>query len=424
MNKRIFLIAVHILLSLVLSGCWDYIEYEDMAQVVGIGVDYNAESEQSTITIQYQPIKKGRSGMSNSSQGRESQGIVHSATDKTFLGALAKIQEIAPKRLFFGYTQVLLVGEEAAKHNIMEVIDLLDRSPALVSTSSIAVTAGKAEDVLKTADPADIMPSAPAIYKLIHLSPNTGVAYPVTVNKFTEMLAIGGWEAVAPRVVSVEAKSQQQDTKGKTQAKTPTAQDETPANVTFNGEHTGAYTVTGMAAFKGDKFVGWLDEKESMGLNWIMGKKMLNYKFSETSDQAGPGDALYFHVLESKGKIKVQLDSGQPVIYVNVAVKAALRKYYQGEGPDFISAAEVSAEEQGLADSVRSDIEAALQKGQKELQTDIFGFGFALFRESPRLWKSEYEAKWADIYPAIPVKINVEAKVINTGANIKKLIIK
>jgi spore germination protein KC len=74
-----------------------------------------------------------------------------------------------------------------------------------------------------------------------------------------------------------------------------------------------------------------------------------------------------------------------------------------------------------LADNVRSEIKAALKKGQKELKTDIFGFGFALYRKYPRLWHKEYEKKWQDLFPDVTINIDVRAKILNTGTGIKKI---
>jgi len=296
---------------------------------------------------------------------------------------------------------------------MMDAIDLFDRSPTLHSSALLAITSGKAADVLQIIDPYQTISSAEKIHDLIYFSPSSGLAYVVTINKFKAMLAIGGWEATVPHIIATAAQSQKEETKSSTHEQ-----------LKLNEERTGAHRVSGLAAFKGDKFVGWLDEKESRGFSWITGKKIQAYTVSEPSSVGGTNEILYYAVTDSNNKIKVQMENGKPVIYVDVKATAVLRKSYRDKGSGFLSLEEISIAEQKLADHIRSDVDAALNKGQKELQSDIFGFGFALFRKSPSLWKSEYEAKWADIFPDIPVHVTIDVTVPNTGTNIKRLIIK
>jgi len=409
MKKRLLLLLVYLALALTLPGCWDYVEYENITQVIGMGIDYDSKTQETTISIQFPALKKRTGGSETTAP---SQWIVQSATEKTFYGALTKLQETVPNRLFLGYLKVIIIGEEAAKYNLMDTIDYFDRTPSLRSSANIVIAAGKAEDVLKTIRPDRGRPASDEIHTLIHGSTESGAAYPVTVNDFIQMLAIGGWEATAPRVSSVAAKAQQEDTKGGTQE-----------SIRANEERIGSQRVAGLAAFKGDKFVGWLNEKESMGVGWITGKKMHAYKVSEPAGGVG-AEELYYHVTDSNSKIKVRLVNGLPIIDVDVKVVADLKKYSRGEGADFLSAEAVSDAEKKLTDNIRSDIDAALIRGQKELNTDIFGFGFAFFREYPGLWQDKYEAQWANIFPCIPINVTVHAKVINTGSNISKLIIR
>lgn len=412
--KKKFLLSMFILFPVVLSGCWDYVEYEDMIQVTAIGIDFDKESNETTLSVQYIPTTKGQKNQGTEGSGSQSdkKGIVHSATDRTLYEALSKLQQVIFKRLFYGYLKVMVIGEDAAKYNMMDIMELLDRTSAIRNTAYMVITPGRAEDAISTFDPALVGSSAEEIYNLINISADTGAAFPVSIQEFTAMLAVGGLEAAAPRVITVSPIPQLNIKGG------------TDGNIRFDEEREGDRRVAGMAAFKGDKFVGWLDEKESLGLGWITGKNILAYKTSEVSEGADTENIFYYRLSNSKGKIKVQMDNGKPVFQVDVKVTADLRKYYSNKGSEYISPEEVSVMEKKLSDSIRSDIEAALMKGQKELKSDIFGFGFALFRKDPKLWQTEYEEKWKEVFPDIPINVNVDTKIINTGTNIRRLIIK
>jgi len=405
---KILLTAFLILFPLVLSGCWDYEEYEDLIQVEGLGIDYDKESREIRLTFEYTPTTTGQTGKTDSSgSSAQKTQIVHSATDETLLDILPKLQQVIYKKIFFGYLKVIVISEEAAKYNMANIIIWLDRTPVLRSTVLMVVTPGTAEETLSTLDAGNLETSSKEIFNIINLSQLTGAAYPVSVHDLAQMMTIPGIEATVPRVITVSKKNK------------PDAKGGIEGNIKYDIEREGDHRVAGLAAFKGDKFAGWMDEKECLGFGWITGKKITTYKVSEESTDTE--NVLYFRVIKSKSKIKVQIDKDKPEFQVNVKVNADIRKYYSNQGSDdFLSIKEISDMEKKLSDSIRSDIEAALKRGQKELKSDIFGFGFALFRKDPKLWRTEFEGKWDDLYPDLSIKINVEAKIINTGTSNRK----
>jgi spore germination protein KC len=101
-------------------------------------------------------------------------------------------------------------------------------------------------------------------------------------------------------------------------------------------------------------------------------------------------------------------------------VEADLRKYSTNIDLELLTPDVVSLLEKGLADNVRSDINDAIKKGQKELKTDIFCIGFNFYRQYPKLWHSQYEKEWKQIFPTLQIKVSVDAKVVDTGTAIKK----
>lgn len=410
MRKKTLLLLLIISLSFA-SGCWDYTEYEKLAPVFGIAVDFDKKTGETTVAQQYLIPKGGGKGPEGGGASSTKTGLVYSATAKSLYEAITKLQQVVVERIFYGYLNVYVVGEETAKYNLKDQIELIDRTPAIRDIAYFIVTPGKAEKVLSTVDENIASTSSQQIVSLLNNAKSTGAAFPVTIHDATEVLAIEGWELTVPCIIS-------------------TAQDSTKSEVgTEDGIHLdekykGGFRAAGMAAFKGDKLVGWLNPKETIGLGWITGKPLTVYKVSTQPEGTDVAQILYFRILKSGGKIKVKLVNNEPVIYVNVSASADLRKYFSQSGSDYIDPKEIKKVETLLADSIRSDIQAALTKGQNELQSDIFGFGFAFFRKYPRLWKSDYAKIWPEIYPDIPVEVTVKTKILNTGTNIRKLIVK
>jgi len=406
MIKRVFLFFLCILLLLSLTGCWDYTEYNNLAQIVAIGIDYNKDTSETILSLQFIPTAKAQKSGEGEQSG--SEGLVHSASDKTLYGALSKLQQVVDKRFFYGYLSVLAIGEEAAKYNLLSTLELIDRTPSIRTSAYIVFSPGKAEDILGTVDASHAELTANTLSNLMLTSASTGAAYPFTVQQFMEMISTGGLEAVGP---CVNTTIKELDILGGTQD-----------NIKANEKKEGKLRVAGMAAFKGDKLAGWLDDKESIGYGFITGKKVLAYKYSYTD--SGDENVVYFRVASSKSKIKVNHTGEMPSVDISIKLTCDMRKYVTNKASDYIDPEEMQKMESKLSNSIKSDIEAALEKGQKKLQSDIFGFGFTFFRAHPKLWQKQYEKKWDKLFPDIPVKVKVTSQILNTGTNLRKLEVK
>ena len=80
-----------------------------------------------------------------------------------------------------------------------------------------------------------------------------------------------------------------------------------------------------------------------------------------------------------------KLDNGKPLINVKIEATAVMRKYLTDGGSEYLTPEVLSSLEKQLAESIRSEIDSAIEKGQKELKSDIFGFGNTLQKVSGSL---------------------------------------
>lgn|GEM_PF-802649 len=421
--KKISCLLIILSLSLLFTGCWDYAEYQQIAQIYSLGIDFEKETNDITVTLQYISTGKSQGGKISESI----TGAAYSAKGKTIMDALNKLQEATSGKLFFSYLQVLVIGEDAATYILKDTISHTERTPSIRSSVYIIIVPGKAEALISTTDPFNPVASGKKIRNLLNTYTNGGSTIPVTFHEFIQMMAKSGIEPVASRVIS-------------TGAKNPALQDSskvlggTHEDLKFHLENEGNFRAWGLAAFKKDKFVGWLNDDESLGLSWIKGKKVTTYKSTKSAEEFNSNnsysknvtfnpdvkDILYFHITNSKSKIKVQINDKKPEVHVNLKVEANLRKYYTGEGSTYLTPDIIKSMEKKLENSIKSDIMAAIEKGQKEFKTDIFGFGFSLYRQHPKEWHKDYEKIWDDIFPDVPIEVNVDAKINNTGTNIRK----
>lgn len=416
MRIKLFLLIPLLVSFIFCTGCWDYREYEDMVLVSALGVDFNKDTREITVTIQYMVpgALGGAQGKEGSSKSSLSSGTIETASGITMADAFTNIQKVVGRKLFYGYMQVQVVGEDAAKYIMKDIIQIDDRTPEIRTTAYLAIAPGKAKDAVSTFDPDASEQTGKNIYDLINQSVSSGSSLPISIEDFEEKMALEGTEPVATRIEERFFNK-------------PNGGSETSGNMDSGNkgeQKTGHQRIEGLAVFRGEELVGWLDSKESLGLGWITRKNMAPYEIVKISDKEDTESRLIFRVSKSNSKIKVQLDNGKPVININTYVEADMRKYTDDIMPETLTPDTISLVEERLSENVQLEINAAIKKGQKELKSDIFGFGYVFYRQRPGLWHSQYEKKWQDIFVDMPVKVNVEAKVINTGTNIMKFFVR
>lgn len=205
--KRKTLLVILMAVSLIFTcGCWDYREYENIVMVSALGVDIDSSASMVTVTLQYLiPGGKNTGGQENGGSQKPTTGTaVVVATGPSIDDALQKIQQVTGKRLFYGYLQEVIIGDKAARQITSDIIRYIDRTPNIRTSAYLAISPGKAKDILNLIDPNAAEPPSREIHGLIDQAINSGSAYPVTIQSFEENYAISGKEPVAPKISVVE----------------------------------------------------------------------------------------------------------------------------------------------------------------------------------------------------------------------------
>src|SRR5690606_28544945 len=70
--------------------------------------------------------------------------------------------------------------------------------------------------------------------------------------------------------------------------------------------------------------------------------------------------------------------------------------------------------EEELARVIERKLRRTLDKLQRELGVDVFGFGAAIKRNMPQVWR-QIQDFWDDLYPTVPVDIRIDASILRTG---------
>ncbi|MDF2679187.1 MAG: spore gernimation protein GerC [Brevibacillus sp.] len=387
MKQRLILIVV--LMALVLTGCWNRRELNDLAIAVGFGVD--KADDQYRVSVQV--VDPGEVAANKGVSGRTPVTMYH-VTAPTLFEALRKMTTVSPRKIYSSHLRIFVIGEEVAKEGIGEVLDLVSRDQEMRTDFYIVVAKGKhtAEEALKILTPIEKIPAN----NLFHsLESSARVWAPSTTVTLDQLIADMVSQGKHPVLTGLEIKGDYEV-------------GQSVANIE-KIDNAATLQYTGLAVFNKDRLVGWLNEEESKGYNFIQD----NVKSTVGHLVCPGGGKLVLEVIRSQTKLKGKVEKGKPKVEVHSRIEVNV-----GEVACQIDLTKIGTinELEKLAEkNVRRLMEQAVNKVQKQYKVDIFGFGEVIHREDPTAWKS-LKKDWDTHFAKLPVTYQIDVKLRRLGA--------
>lgn len=125
--KKIICLLV---LILTLGGCYDYYELNELAIVVGIGIDYEDEKYVITYEIISNNVDK---------ESANTKSYTITERNKNFAIATTLTSDAIPKRAYFAHTDLLVLSEVVAKDHMSDILDYLLRNNDLRETLKVVI---------------------------------------------------------------------------------------------------------------------------------------------------------------------------------------------------------------------------------------------------------------------------------------------
>jgi len=389
--KKIAILLLLALLTGLLGGCWSRKEITEVAVVLGTGVDWTADGR-IRLTVQIARPGAFAGGAEAGAGGKEAASWVLFAEGKTIEEAERYLAMKVPRDIYWGHSVILVIGEEMAKKGTGMVTNFFQRDREPREIMWFMVAKGEAKDLLETySDLAKT--SAHAAGFLTRMK--TG--YSVHLREFAEMLASKGVQPVATRVEVKEA--------GVTPG--PGQEKKSPAHKQVE--------LSGVAVFKEDKLVGWLDDYETRGLLWLKGEAM---KGVITVPSPGePDKEVSIRIRRGSTKVTPEYDGEN--LRFDVMLKMEGDMVEQQSREDLAKPEKIKALESEMAEEIKKRAVVALEKAQIEYGLDIFGFGDAFHRKYKKDWR-ELKDRWDEEFARAEVNIAVEAHVREIGLLTKR----
>lgn len=379
-NFKSWICGIIIFSFLLMTGCWDRIEANDLALIVAGAFD-KAPERKVQVTVQVMLPSSGGPGSGGPSQPK-TKFFVETATGIDSEDAAEQIQKKVSRRLFRGQRRVVLIGEEMAKSGVGEILDYISREPEnRLHTNVLVVKGGTGYNLLKVEYPLERFP-AEAMRKMI----NTGLGEEVTIRDF---LIKASSEGVQPIAAAIESGNGQDSLK-----------------------------LTGLAVFKDLKLAGYLNAEETVVYQWATGKFKQGIFTTKVPGNEGTVD---IDVKNASAKLTPEIMDNKVKIYVKIKGIGAI--YGNSTKLDLTEPENIALIQKAFETEIANRVQKLIKAVQKKYDADIFGFGSTVYGHNPREWE-ELKGNWDKVFSDTQVSVSVDLNIRMTGMSGPSLYLK
>ncbi|MFC3771358.1 Ger(x)C family spore germination protein [Paenibacillus sp. GCM10012303] len=385
-----------------LSGCWDRLEIEERAMVLGIGIDTEAheisgQDENIThvgeafpkpktdpIRLTAQIAVPGRIPLGPSDAGGGSQPgqkpiWVLEVVGHTMDDAIMNLQQKMADRLFWGHLRVIVISKELAKQGLTNINEYLRRNTEVRRTTWIVISEGKASDLMGLTPQLERLPPLYLLNTMEH-AVQMGKLPNIFAGRFWSAGSSKGTDPFLPYIKLLEAEN---------------------------------IEIAGLAYFRTDKLVGTTEPLEIAGFMGIKGLSPGGYGVvvhipdSETT--------VMYQATHRKSRTKVEIREGKPVMKLRIHTEGNLSEKSSEQvqlDAHIIEQIERQINENGVKE-YRNLIRKTQQRG-----SDIFGFGEYVRAKRPGYWAREVRTKerWEELYRTLEIELEVSNSIRRVGS--------
>ncbi|RCW51033.1 Ger(x)C family spore germination protein [Paenibacillus prosopidis] len=386
MARKLFVFISCLLLLFPLTGCWNRRELNELGISVGIGID----KAEKGYRVSVQVVNPGEVTAGKTS-GNRTPITLYEATGDTIFEAIRKITTISPRVIYLAHLRVLVIGESLAREGIEKPLDHFSRDHEVRTDFFIVIAKGStAKDVLKVLTPIEKIP-ANKLY--LSLETSQKVWAPTATVTLDELMTDIISEGKSPVLSAVKV--------------TGGVEGQSQKNVE-KIDPSGRLKYTGLAVFREDKLIGWLNEKESKGYSYIR-DKVRNTVGTLVCPEGGK---IGVEVTRSKTQVTGKMNNGKPQINIEIRMEENI-----GEVEcqiDLTKRKTIEDLEKSAEQKVAAIMLGTIHKVQKSFKVDIFGFGEEIHRVDPTAWKT-LKQNWDEQFTHLDINVKADVQIRRIG---------
>ncbi|MFD2611089.1 Ger(x)C family spore germination protein [Paenibacillus gansuensis] len=364
-----------LLLFVIICGCWDRTEINDLAFVMGTAIDV-ADNGNLLCTIQIAVPLSIQGGMNGGGSGNKFFYIT--AEGKNGNEVHDNLQKKSSRLLFYSHRSVVFLSERLAKQGIENVLDIFTHDPRnRLKTYLMVVKGGEARNILKLNSPLKQVP-----IEAVRGIEVSGEDVGVTLRDF--FIAYES-EGVHPVVGVVEQENRSND------------------------PHKQVFRVSGTGVFKNLKLSGLLDERDTLVQLWVTGK-LKNGPFTAKLPKGKGQVGMIINHFDRKIITQIQRDS----VHFKIQLKGQGNLVENNTELDINDPQNLKLIKKALEDAAKKQVQDFIIKIQKEYKADSVGFGREIYKNYPEQWDI-WKNKWDKRFPESKISIEVNLSIRGAG---------
>jgi spore germination protein KC len=364
-----------VLFLLLVTGCWDRTEVNDVAIVVTTAFD---RDKQGMFTVSAEIPLVGQLGGASGGGGGTGGNNFYIDSDKgpTIREANNRIQLRMAREMLFSHRRVVVIGEELAKNGIRELFDVIARVPENRLTTYMVVAKGEASKLLHTKPKLERF-SSEVIRELVK-------SRPVVTLNLKDIAQMLGSQGSDPLLLIMEPRPNKM---GDTQSM--------------------EIQIAGYAIFEGDQMVEELTGKEMIGVNF------LRNSFERTPVTVLRENNSHLSLVVDKGTTKLKPSFGKDRFHLDVSIELTAVIMENLKLEDSSEVENITALEEALKTEVHRIVTGVLNKMKKH-RSDFLALGLNLYRSKPKVWQ-EIHRDWKQYLSEMSFNVQVQANLGNIG---------
>lgn len=410
MPKRL-LVLFCIPFILQLTGCWSRREPKTLALISSALYDLN---EDGIYNITVEIINPEAQGGPQGGGGEKSPTLTVSGEGRSLPEALRKTAGSLERNIFAGQTLAHFYTERYAKKDIIKDQDyflrdyLTDEKPLV-----IVVKGDNPELIFNTA--LGLSNTAGNYIDDLHRTQDNFISTAVFIDtfRFLRDYYMEGKQPVAGVAEIVEDDTQSSGNEGNSDKSGGKASGEGS-----RGDDSGTsgkdkkYKIKyeGLAAFKDEKLVGYLDGTETRAY-----KLLTNTVGNSVVSLVDDDDVTAIRIDKSKASLSASAaDKDMKKVKLSAKIKMDISVIQAGEDIDVTSFKDLRATEERLNRKIKDEILRTIKKAQTEFESDIFGFGRAMHANRPGDWR-KFRKNWDEVFSGAEISVSVESSINRSG---------
>jgi len=372
-------------LGLLLGGCWDRREINDLAFVSASAVDLVDGQYRLAIQIPLVHRIAVSGGGAGGGGGEQATWFIHSTLGTTLRGAVDEAQRSSSRSLTFSHRRIMLLGEELARAGVTEALDVMIRVPENRLNSVMVVTEGEARDVISARVPVEDFSSEAARELILAL-----MRRPTTIKSFMEMLLNPGLDAHVPILKVTQA---------------------VPGG---DGKPESLIKLAGVGIFRHDRLIEVLKGDEATAFLWAVDEALhQSVSVPAPGTSTGPGPATTTIRFENQSaEHRASLSGDQLTVRIRLDgvgfVTENVTRWALSYGSNLLEY------EAAVNRHLEQQANKVVHRLQHEIKADAVGLGAVIHRQLPSHW-NRISHDWVEHYPKVKVVVEARVRLAHTG---------